>query len=219
MSWAFLGKCQRRAKNHLFLPLMGPLVWAYSCSYSFTNVQLHPPLGVTSIAVGGIYDSSRRIVPHAHLWESLQREIAQSGKLVLRDAAQADVYLKTHVVEAAIVDGDERRISEKRIMPREEPSTDDLAHPELFEDLKSAQRYTVSRTLRLTVDVEFWDLRSKAKLHAKRYTTTRTSSSWNEKVPPALRFLRAEETFTYLFADVSAEIARQVVVDFYSLGR
>ncbi len=222
MSCVFLRESFNRQKIVSFLrgllsPLGILLPGLAACTYSFSNLDFHPPTNVRSIAIAGIYDTSRRIIPHALLWESLQREIIKSGKIALREPSQADVYLKTHLLEATIADGDERRIPEKKRLSFAEPDSDDLSKPYSFEDLKTAERFSVSHSLGLTVAVEIWDLRSKRCLLNKRYFAQAGRGAWNEKIPKELRFIRSQESLDYMFADASDEIARQVLVDFYSL--
>jgi hypothetical protein len=220
MSCTSLGKSSKNPSRQSLLLLIGMVFATSACTYSFTNLQLHAPAGIHSIAIAPVYDTSRRILPHGRLWESLQREIIQSGKISLGNSTQADTQLRAHIVSAEIGDQDERRSSEKLRIPLREPTPEELAAPFSFEDLKIAESYTVSHELTLTVDVEIWDIRAeggKAKLQEKRYTLTRRKGAWNEKIPAELRFIRAEESFDYLFAEVSDELARQIVTDFLSL--
>ncbi len=217
MSCKLPWKSPKSAFRPTLLLLIVLVLSASACTYSFSNLQLHAPAGVNSIAIAPIFDTSRRILPHGHLWESLQREGIQSGKIALIDSTQADVQLRAQIISATSEVLDERRFPEPVRIPLRDPTPDDLANPGRYEDLKSADRYTVSQALVLTIEVEVWDLRSKTRLLAKRYSAKQNSASWNEKVPPNLRFIRAEESFEYLFASVSDVLARQVVTDFLSL--
>jgi hypothetical protein len=217
MSCILFGKSSKQAPRHFPLLLIILVFSTTACTYTFTNLQLRAPEGVHSIAIAPIHDTSSRVLPHGPLWESLQREVVQSGKLQLSNSTQADVQLRVQIVSATTADLDERRFPQKPLMPLRDPSPEELAAPFSFENLKVAERYTVSQSLSLTIAVEVWDLRSRERLMTHSYSATRNAPSWNEKIPPELRFIRAEESFEYQFAALSDELARRVITDFLSL--
>ena len=73
-----------------------------SCAYRFTNLHMRAPNKAKTIAVEGIYDTSRLALPHEYLWESLQKYIAINGRLKLAPKNQADLYLRCQLVSAEI---------------------------------------------------------------------------------------------------------------------
>src|SRR5690606_35219325 len=110
-------------KSRLFAPGLLLPIWLLlgGCAYRFTNTAMKAPMGIQTIAVEAIYDTSREIFPHEELWSALQREIARNGRLMLTSQEEADALMVVTITNA-------------RVSPQGSPSKEALSKDPLITD-------------------------------------------------------------------------------------
>ena len=189
-----------------------------SCVYRFTNAHLQTPQNIHSIAIEGIYDTSRTPLPHEILWENLQAEFITSGRLAVVGVDKADAYLRVHVHNGEVNQYDvyaPPKISEPDNVFA---TATGEAHPlSKYSNLRAADQYSRREVLSFALDVEVWSLRERKLLFQKTYQAGPVDYSiYDGRTAADLQFINAEEGFGALFDRVSKNLAQAIVTDFLS---
>lgn len=193
------------------------LVCETGCTYRFTNTRLTLPKGVRTIAIEAVYDTSREVLPHEILWESLQTAFASDGHLRLTSQSQADALVRAHLKQASIVATGTEQLNG----PRKEPNPYTSSTPPPLSEyptLSQASRYKDTAHLRTVVEVEIWDLRTRNVLLRQTYALGENfravhQTKNGEFTTAANDFLRYDEAATAKFQNISRTIAQSVVRD------
>ena len=194
------------------------MVWlAAGCTYRFTNERLMRPEGIQTVAIEAVYDTSREVLPHEILWESLQAAFATDGHLRLVAQSQADALVRAHLRQASIVATGTEQLNG----PRKEPNpynSDSPPPPSDYPPLSQASRYKDTAHLRTVVDVEIWNLRTRALLLKQTYSLGENfravhQTKNGEFTTAGNDFLRYDEAATAKFQNISRSIAQSVVRD------
>ncbi|NRA44213.1 MAG: hypothetical protein HRU09_04560 [Oligoflexales bacterium] len=184
-----------------------------SCAYRFTNLHMRAPNKAKTIAVEGIYDTSRLALPHEYLWESLQKYIAINGRLKLAPKNQADLYLRCQLVSAEIrpfdvvfneIKDPSSLIDESAEVPNPYPMG---AYP----SYRRASSYARQEQVSATANVEVWDLRTKQLVFRGTYGGYATYGISSHSVEYG--FLKADEALENGFAKAADTIASRAVAD------
>ncbi len=192
----------------LTLPLSG-------CVYTFTNTHIRRPAGVQTVAVEAIYDTSREVLPHELLWESLQNAFAADGHLKVVPQASADALVRAHIRQAGVAhvgsDQDNKPLDDPEVFDGTRPSG-----PTDFKLLTQAGRFRDKGVINAVVEVEVWNLRTKSLLMKTTYNLSDNFQSLHYGNPSVgrpndhLRFQEAEEAS---FKQIAQNISRSVVRD------
>lgn len=185
------------------------------CTYKFSNLHMRTPNKAKTIAVEGVYDTSRMALPHEYLWESLQKHIAINGRLRLVPKNQADLYLRCQLLRANInpfdiklgeIKGPDSFVDESLEIPSPYPMH---AYP----SYRRASSYAKQEQISATAVVEVWDLRQKQLVFKRSYGANSTYGILNASSSVEYGFLKADEAFENGFASVANEIAKKAVAD------
>jgi hypothetical protein len=187
-----------------------------SCAYRFTNTHVTPPEGIQSISVEAVFDTSREVLAHELLWESIQAAIIKDGNLKLTNRSQADAILRVHIKKAHIspsgqsrnngagADGRDPRVFDYNTPP----------HPNQMRPLTQAGRFKDSATMKFVVKAEVVSLRTKSVLLKKNYSmsTGRYYATYqgNSKNNWFLRYVEAGDA---AFEKASRKLASKIVQD------
>jgi len=189
--------------------------WALGgCAYHFTNSHVSPPTGVHSIAVEAIYDTSREVLPHELLWQSLQNAFASDGHLRLVPVSEADALVRAHIKSASVApDGAEFEngpVNDPEVFKGDSPPP-----PSSFKKLPETGKYRDKGLISLVVEVEVWNLNTRTLLMRRSYPV---AAGFQAVHAPSITqtandFLRYDESEQAAFAGLSDSIARSVVRD------
>ena len=141
-----------------------------SCTYRFTNVAMSPPVGINTIAIESIYNTSRDVIPHEILWQSLSEQFAKNGRLLIASKDNADAIL---IIQ----------LSDARVFPSGSPSSEaiykdpvvtatDKRTPFEFKNLRRAGNWTTEETLSFSIQAKVHNLRNKKVLFNRNYSTS-----------------------------------------------
>lgn len=188
-----------------------------ACTYRFTNERLARPEGIRTIAVEAVYDTSREVLAHEILWESLQAAFAADGHLRLVSQSQADALVRAHLRQASM----DATGTEQLNGPRQEPvpyKGETPPPPADYPPLTQASRYKDTATIRTVVDVEVWNLTTHSVLLKQTYSLGENfravhQTKNGEFTTAGNDFLRYDEASTAKFQNISRNIAQAVVRD------
>jgi hypothetical protein len=189
------------------------------CTYRFTNDSIVKPEGVHTIAVEAVYDTSREVIPHELLWESLQLAIAADGHLRLVGQSEADALMRAHIKSAAITaDGGEQKSGAKN-EPKPYGSDTEVPGPNQFPNLALSGRYRDSARVTFETQIEVFHLHTRELLFKQTYSGSEMFRAVHQTASrqftvPENDFLRFEEAANAKFKEITKTIARQAVRDF-----
>ncbi len=190
------------------LPLAG-------CAYTFTNAHLSRPAGVETVAIEAIYDTSREVLPHEMLWQSLQNAFAADGHLKIVPQAVADALVRAHVRSAGVTATGTNLPNG----PVKDPTTYDgtiPSAPSTFKGLTQAGEYRDKGVIATVVDVEVWNLKTRVLLMKQTYPVSDGFQSIHTGTPgvnKANDHLRYQEAVDASFRTIAESISRNVVRD------
>jgi hypothetical protein len=193
-----------------FLFFSTSLAWLPSCSYRFTNQNIQIPVHIQSIAVEGIFDTSREVLPRHHLWSALQQAFARDGHLTVTSTRSADALLRIHLDSA----GTGPTGSGETTKPLFDDPLRDT--PDSFRNLRKAGEYTTHEVVRLSVHVEIIDLHKKTTLLKKSYSSQASFRSMRTEdfIQAKSQYLAYEESLEQKVKEMSESIAESIVRDF-----
>lgn len=181
------------------------LILSPSCAYRFSNSYVQTISNIKSIAVEGVFDTSKDVVPHEIFWESLQRSIARDGHIRLTDRSEADALLRIHITAADVSPtGAAKPISG----PTKDPKivAGEIIEPSKIRQLTVAGFFTEMESVSASVTADLIDLRYGGVLFERTYGGVQQ-----------FRSARSEANFplhsSYLFYAESANQAYQKISD------
>jgi hypothetical protein len=184
------------------------------CVYRFSNLHVSTPQGIRSVAVEGIHDISREILPHELLWEELQRAIAAEGHLRVVSATRADALLRARIKSA--------RFSPAGTVVRPQPllqdppamQTGDIPYNyKDFRALTEAAELMPSTGIAIEVELQLWHLQTRELLFERTYVQSESFLSVRPSTSPRNNHLRENEAFRSDFARMSRSIADRFMSD------
>ena len=186
-----------------------------ACAYKFSNLHMRTPNKAKTIAVEGIYDTTRMALPHEYLWESLQKHIAINGRLRLAPRSQADLYLRCQLVNANVnpFDINIGEIKDPDSFIDESLDTPSPYPMGSYPSYRRASSYAKQEQISASAEVEVWDLRQKELVFKGTYGASSNYSILNASSSVEYGFLKADEAFEDGFAKVADEIAKRAVAD------
>ena len=198
--------------------LVGVFCLQWGCAYRFTNKHVTKPEGINSIAVEAVYDTSREVLPHEHLWKALQDAFASDGHLRIAPQASADALVRAHIKQVAITPSGS-------VPPNREPDKDpdpfsggEAPDPGDFRELSHQHPSKIRNyvSISVVVEIEVWSLRTRTLILKQSYPATDAFLANYYGQPsssPANDHLRFEEAIESRVKSVSEQIARGVVRD------
>ncbi|RYZ58731.1 MAG: hypothetical protein EOP07_06095 [Proteobacteria bacterium] len=193
----------------LLLPIMSS-----ACAYRFTNTSLRNPLGIQTIAVEAVWDESREVIPHELLWSAVQREIIRNGRVTLTNQDEADALMVVTITGAKVSPAG---TPSQEALSKDPPNSDtDKKNPEDYRNIRRAGSWTTDEGLTISVHVDVFDLKSRAVLFKKDYSTGITFKSLRPVTitPTESSFLHYEEALDARFKAVSDGLAHSIANDF-----
>lgn len=187
------------------------------CVYRFTNTAIRPPAGIRSVAVEAVYDTSRQVLPHEILWESLQRAVAQNGRLALTSQDKADALLRAHITNASISPTDTPTIGDSGLDP-EVTGSGPIPKPNQMRSLTKAGLWTTKEAIGFTVVIELWDLRQKSILFKRTYSGSDVFQSVlaeDKGAPISMQYLIYEESLQTKFRQIARSISDRAITDIF----
>lgn len=187
-----------------------------SCAYRFTNKHISIPDGAKTIAIAPIFDSSRIVIPHDVIWQSLQDAFASSGHLTVTNTSRADFFLQAHVKDASSSEYDSDSITTLRDPSVFKDASGKPTTPGNYVNLHAADIYSKREKFSYTIFVEIWDLRNKKLLLKGEYPIATNFNMLTVPSPLESQYLRNEETVEFLHASLAKDFAKQLVTDLFS---
>ena len=192
-----------------------------ACAYRFTNQHVSPPPGVRTIAVEAIYDTSREVLPHEMLWESLQSAFASDGHLRLTSQSGADALVRAQIKSASVMPAGGNIANDLNVSDQTTKIKDPKAFsltsppplPNQFRRLTQAGEYQDKATISTVIDVEVWNLNTRALLFKKTYPTSATFQALhaNASTTANNNHLRFDEAGRASFKLIADGVANDVV--------
>lgn len=195
------------------LPIAG-LILLSSCAYRFTNTAIRNPLGIQTLAVEAVWDNSREVVPHEELWSAVQREVIKNGRVILTNQEEADALMVITVTGAKVAPvGTPSQEAFDKDPPESET---EKGKPRDYRNLRRAGTWTTDEGITLGVHVNVYDLKSRAMLFSRSYSSGAVFRSFRpvSVTPTESVFLHYEEALDSRFKDVSESLASSIVNDF-----
>jgi hypothetical protein len=192
---------------------------ASGCVYRFTNQHIVRPEGIETVAVEAVYDTSREVLPHELLWQSLQAAFASDGHLRLAPQSSADALVRAHLKKALV--GPTGAVPAPKELSSD-PNPLDLdvdqlpPKPEEFRQLSKAGRFRDYAAVTAVVEVEVWSLRTRTLLMRQTYNASDTYNTYYGAIASssdANNHLRYAEATDARFKVISESIAKGVVRD------
>ena len=187
------------------------------CSYKFSNKNLQTPEGVRTVAVEAVFDTSREVVHHEHLWSELQKAFASDGHLHVVQVGKADALVRAHLKKVSLVPAGETFTNgvekDPSVFNRGEPSP-----PDQFKVLTQAGKVRNKAVLSTVVDVEVWNLWTKTLIMRRTYSLSdamQAIHATNNITTKGNDFLRLEESSDAVFHEIAKKVANQVVRDLF----
>lgn len=139
-----------------------------ACAYRFTNSSRTLETGARSVAVEGIFDTTRHTFPKDILWREIQRAFASTGKIRLTSADEAEVLIRVHLTEAIFVPNPGQY--NPNLKEPENPYTVSPVAPTSYPPLnRSDDSYSTGETVSYEFQVEAWKLGSGQQIFQKAY--------------------------------------------------
>ena len=181
------------------------------CAYRFTNSHIGQLIGMRTIAIEAIYDTSAEVIPHEVLWEALQRAFASDGHIRVVSRREADLLLRAHVTSAAL---NPSNFAEQG--PEKDPVVFEGGpppKPSEYKRLSTARDYATRENVSVGLIVDVWKLDSGKKVLEKGYSGARSFDSLRANAPDPYNFIRHDEALTQKVDEIANEIAGSVVSD------
>ena len=187
------------------------------CAYKFSNKDLKTPEGVRTVAVEAVFDTSREVVHHEHLWSELQKAFASDGHLRVVQVGKADALVRAHLKKVLLTPSGETFENG----PEKDPSVfnrGDPSPPNQFKVLTQAWKVRNKATLSTVVDIEVWNLWTKTLIMRRTYSladSLQAIHATNNITTKGNDFLRLEESTDARFHEIAKKVANQVVRDLF----
>lgn len=203
----------RLARVWQLLPIATILLTS-SCAYRFSNTAIRNPLGIQTLAVEAVWDDSREVVPHEALWSAVQREVIKNGRVILTNQEEADALMVITVTGAKVAPAG---TPSQEAFDKDPPvSETEKGKPRDYRNLRRAGTWTTDEGITLAVQVNVYDLKSRAVLFNRNYSSGVAFRSFRpvSVTPSESVFLHYEEALDSRFKDVSESLASSIVNDF-----
>lgn len=187
------------------------------CAYKFSNKDLKTPEGIRTIAVEGIFDTSREVLHHEHLWSELQKAFASDGHLRVVTVGKADALVRAHIKTASISPSGESipngREKDPKSFDKEEPDA-----PAEFKVLTQAGKYRDKAVISTVIEIEVWNLWTRTLILKRNYGISESMQTIHAAVNVTTKgndFLRLEESSDAKFQQIAKNAASQLVRDLF----
>lgn len=185
-----------------------------ACAYRFTNNFVRNPAGAKTIAIESVFDTSREVLPHEVLWESLQRAFAKDGHLRLASRSEADLLLRVH-----LSNGNISPVGVVDEVPAILEDPQQVAPPDLpdvnkFRELTKARTFSQDEVVSGRMEVEVLDLRNKNVVMRKIYNTGSGFKSLRDgNFATNASYLYYEQSVTSAFKRMADDVSARVLTD------
>lgn len=193
---------------------MAVLFTTFGCAYRFTNTAIRNPLGIQTLAVEAVWDESREVIPHEELWSAVQREVIKNGRVTLTNQDEADALMVITVTGAKVAPVG---TPSQEAFDKDPPDSEtEKGKPRDYRNLRRAGTWTTDEGITLSVHVNVYDLKSRAVLFNRDYSSGVTFKSFRpvSVTPTESVYLHYEEALDSRFKDVSERLANSIVNDF-----
>ncbi len=187
------------------------------CVYNFTNTRNALPPTIRTIAFESVYDTTREALPHDYLWEELQRAFAADGRLLVADPKNADIFLRAWLSEANYnASGGNTLIGPQKDPRMGSGNPSSVENVTQLRDLRRTGKTSTEETLKISIDVQVFDLRRKKVIFERTYPlSTNYKIAFDEKqAPKESHILRYYESRDVRFKSLVQTAAAAVVRDF-----
>ena len=184
------------------------------CVYRFSNLHVSTPQGIRTVAVEGVYDTSREILPHELLWEELQRAIASEGHLRVVPASRADALLRARIKSARF--SPTGTVVRPQPMLQDPPAMQPGDAPYNYKDFRTlteAAELMPSTGIAIEVELQLWHLNTRELLFEKTYVQSESFLAIRPSTSPRNNHLRENEAFRADFSRISRSIADRFISD------
>lgn len=184
-----------------------------SCAYRFTNVVMSAPVGIQSIAIEGVYNTSREVIPHEILWNALSEQFAKNGRLQVTSKENADAILRVRLSDASVKPSGSP--SSESIYKDPVVTTTDKRTPFEFKNLRRAGNWTTEERLSFALTVEVYNLHTKKLIFSRSYSTSGAFRSIRASTVATSNsgYLLYEEALEARMKSLSTGIASNIVTD------
>lgn len=185
-----------------------------SCAYRFTNVAMSAPTGIQSIAIEGVYDTSREVIPHEVLWNAVAEEFAKNGRLTVTSKEEADALVTIHITQAEV---SPTGAPSAESIDRDPPiGTNNYPDPFAFKNLKKAGSWTTDEAISYTININIYNLYTRQTLFKRSYATSGNFKSIRASTVAQTRtgYLLYHEALQARMRSLSQGLARKIVTDF-----
>lgn len=201
---AILGSC-----------VISTLILVSGCAYKFSNKNLKTPEGIRTIAVEAVFDTSREVLHHEHLWSEIQKAFASDGHLRVVPVSNADALVRAHIKSASfspsgesIENGAQR---DPKTFDKEEPDA-----PNDFRVLTQAGKYRDKAVISTVIEIEVWNLWTKTLILKRSYGIAASMQTIHASISTKGNdFLRLEESTEAKFQQIAQNAASQLVRDLF----
>lgn len=185
------------------------------CAYKFSNKDLKTPEGIRTIAVEGVFDTSREVLHHEHLWSELQKAFASDGHLRVVPVGKADALVRAHIKSASFSpSGDTKKNGAEK-----DPKTFDKEEPDgpsEFKVLTQAGKYRDKAVISTVIEIEVWNLWTRTLIMKRSYGLAESMQSIHASITTKGNdFLRLEESSDAKFQQIARNAASQLVRDLF----
>jgi hypothetical protein len=163
------------------------------------------------LAIEGIFDTSRQVIPKDLLWREIQEAFANTGKVPLRASKNADMLLRVHISDAAMAPNPGK--FDTGVTDPEQPYAGDNLQPSRLPPLsRSFDDHSMREAVKTNFSVELWDLHSTKMVFQKNYQQSfqypLTESKTSDRAT-----LYSKENLDIEFTSSARLIARSIYLD------
>lgn len=191
--------------------LLALLFFYPACTYRFTNSERSLQTSARSVAVEGIFDTTRHTFPKDILWREIQRAFASTGKIRLTSAEDAEVLIRIHLTDAKFIPNP--GTYNTNVKEPENPYTVSPTSPNSYPLLnKSDDSYSTGETVNYEFQVEAWKLGSGQQIFQKSYRHSFSYQLAGRKEQISVTTV-SKENMEATLTDSAQSIARSVYLD------
>lgn len=197
--------------------ILGLAILISGCAYRFSNKNLQTPEGIRTIAVEAVFDTSREVIHHEHLWAEIQKAFASDGHLRVVAVGKADALVRAHIKSAHFTPTGETLNNG----PEDDPKVLDREAPELpanFRILSQAGKYRDKGIISTVIDIEVWNLWTRTLILKRSYGVQDSMQAIHAAGGITTKgndFLRLEESMDAKFQSLAKNVAHQLVRDLF----
>lgn len=126
-----------------------------SCTYKIQNNYASRNPRIKTVAVDGIFDTTKTSLPHALFWTELQKRFALYSPLFVTSPDNADLYVRIHITDASEF---QTKREVKDIVTYEPNTNIEPLDPTIIPSLNSASLVSTRQSTTITFAIEAIDI-------------------------------------------------------------